>query len=231
MNGGDDADAPAAASLDRDDLTPEGQVALEALLFRLAADEFVHAERLTEWEIFAPTIESDLALANVAQDEFGHARLWFDLLEDLGYAEPEYIWERDPADWTHSTLVERPFDDGDWADVVVRSYLYDVAEDLRLDAVAGSGIRELVDPTEKLRAEEAYHLEHAQIWLERLCDDDIGRENVQSAADRDFEARVEALCRAIQERRGEDGIDVATVGDVAERARSAPPSRWSHPTT
>lgn len=48
--------------------------------------------------------------------------------------------------------------------------------------------------------------------------------------DRD-EARVAEICEAIGGRRDADDVDVATVGAVAERARSEPPSRWAHPTT
>ncbi|MXR42453.1 phenylacetate-CoA oxygenase subunit PaaC [Halobaculum sp. WSA2] len=181
--GTDETDAPAAASLDRDDLTPEGQIALEELLFRLADDEFVHAERLTEWQIFAPTIESDLALANVAQDEFGHARLWYDLLQELGYTEEECIWRRDPDDWTHATLVERPFADDGWGDDVVRTYLYDVAERIRLEALVDTSYAPLADRVGKALAEEEYHREHALSWLERLASDDDARERLQAALD------------------------------------------------
>jgi ring-1,2-phenylacetyl-CoA epoxidase subunit PaaC len=178
----DDAgDAPAAASLDRDDLTPEGQVALEELLFRLADDEFVHAERLTEWQIYAPTIESDLALANVAQDEFGHARLWYDLLQELGYTEEECIWRRPADGWTHATLVERAFADDGWGDVIVRTYLYDVAERIRLEALVDTSYAPLADRVGKALAEEEYHREHALSWLERLASDDDARDRLQAA--------------------------------------------------
>lgn len=175
-----------AEPIDRGDLTPEQQAALEELLFRLADDEFVHAERLTEWQIYAPTLEADLAIANIAQDEFGHARLWYDLLKELGYTEPECIWEREPTEWTHSLLVERPFDEGDWADAICRGYLYDVAERIRLEAVAGTRYAPLADRVGKALEEEQYHREHAANWLERLTADDEGRDRVQAALDERF---------------------------------------------
>ena len=175
--------SPAAGSLDRDDLAPEEQAVLESLLFRLADDEFVHAERLTEWQIFAPTLESDLSLANIAQDEFGHARLWYDLLQELGYTEAECIWERPPGEWTHSTLVERPFNEGDWADAVVRNYFYDVAERIRLEAVVDTSYAPLADRVGKALDEESYHREHAANWLERLTPDADARERTQDAVD------------------------------------------------
>ena len=110
-----------------DELGDDEQEALETLLFRLADDEFVFAERYTEWQVRAPTLESDLALSNNAQDELGHARLWYDVLEDLGHEEHELVYEREPENWRHSTLVEQEFPEGGWADAILRHYLYDVA--------------------------------------------------------------------------------------------------------
>ncbi|MFB6193867.1 MAG: 1,2-phenylacetyl-CoA epoxidase subunit PaaC [Halobaculum sp.] len=177
---------PAAGSLSRADLTEESQAALEELLFRLADDEFVHAERATEWQIYAPTLESDLALANIAQDEFGHARLWYDLLQELGYSEAECIWERPPEEWRHATLVERPFPDGGWGNAVLRGYLYDVAERIRLEATLETSYAPLADRVGKALNEEEYHREHAYNWLERLAADETGRERLQRAVDELF---------------------------------------------
>lgn len=178
--------ASAAELSGPDELDEQEQAAVEALLFALADDEFVLAERYTEWQVVSPTLESDLALSNIAQDELGHARLWYDLLQDFGYTEPELIFERDPADFTHSTLVELPFEEGDWADAIVRGYLYDVAEQLRLEALVDTSYPRIADRIEKVIGEESYHREHAQNWLERLCDDSDGRTRVQDAVNRLF---------------------------------------------
>jgi ring-1,2-phenylacetyl-CoA epoxidase subunit PaaC len=169
-----------------EELDEREQAAVEALLFSLADDECVLAERYTEWQVVSPTLESDLALSNIAQDELGHARLWYDLLQDFGYTESELIFERDPADFTHATLVELPFEEGDWADAIVRGYLYDVAEQLRLEALVNTSYPRIADRIEKVIGEESYHREHAQNWLERLCDDSEGRTHVQDAVDRLF---------------------------------------------
>ena len=107
--------------MDPDSLPAADREALEALLLGLADDEFVLAERYTEWQVRAPTLESDLALANIAQDELGHARLWYDLLYELGHTEEELLFERPAGEFRHSTLVEQPFPEGDWADAVIRS--------------------------------------------------------------------------------------------------------------
>ncbi|GKZ13351.1 1,2-phenylacetyl-CoA epoxidase subunit PaaC [Haladaptatus sp. T7] len=169
-----------------DELGDAERAAVESLLRRLADDELVLAERYTEWQVRAPTLESDLAISNIAQDELGHARLWYDLLQDFGYTEAELIFERDPADFRHSTLVERPFETGDWADAIVRGYFYDVAEELRLEALEDTSYPRIADRVAKILSEENYHREHAQNWLERLTSDDEGVERVQAAVDRLF---------------------------------------------
>lgn len=176
-----------AASLENGDAMDERErEALEVLVKRLADDEFVLADRYTEWQVRSPTLESDLALANIAQDELGHARLWYDVLDDVGLDERDLVYERDPADFRHSTLVELRFDDGDWADAILRSYLYDAAENLRLKALEDSAYPKIADRVGKIQNEESYHLEHAQNWLERLAKDDHGHERLQDALDRLF---------------------------------------------
>jgi len=172
------------ATYDVADLTEAEAEAVEAQLFRLADDELVLAERYTEWQVRAPTLESDISLANIAQDELGHGRLWYQVLKRFGSDETDLIWERDADDFRHSTLVEQPFAEGDWADGVVRAYLYDVAEDERLRALEDSAFAPIRDRVGKVLAEEAYHLEYAESWLERLAADDDGHAALQDAIDR-----------------------------------------------
>lgn len=167
-----------------DNLTEHEQKAVEAQLFRLADDEYVQAERYTFWQVRAPTLESDLAISNNAQDELGHARLWYDAIKQFGYSEESLIWEGNPDDFQHSTFVELSFEEGDWADAVLRAYLYDEAEDIRLAALAESSYEPIRDRTSRIQGEEEYHLEHAVSWLERLVNNENGREQLQAALDR-----------------------------------------------
>lgn len=227
-----------------DDLDDAQREAVELLLRRLADDEFVVAERYTEWQVRAPTLESDLAISNIAQDELGHARLWYDLLMDFGHDEADLIWERGHEGWRHATLAELPFESGDWADAIVRSYLYDVAEDRRLAALADSSYERIAGRVEKIRAEEEYHLDHAERWMERLAEDEAGRERVQQAVDRLYphaltlfepadealEARIDDLglrTRSLDAMRGDWADEVSaflTSIDLEVPADGTPPS-------
>ncbi|WP_137287460.1 1,2-phenylacetyl-CoA epoxidase subunit PaaC [Halorussus salinisoli] len=202
-----------------DDLSEQEREAVETLLFRLADDEFVLAERYTEWQVRAPTLESDLALANIAQDELGHARLWYDLLQDFGPDEPDLVWERPADEWHHSTLTERPFDEGDWADPILRSYLYDVAEEIRLEALVDSSYARIRDRVGKIQGEEDYHREHAENWIERLTEDDQSRERVQSALDRLFPYALTLFAPADEEveaRIDDLGLRTESLADMRE---------------
>lgn len=167
-------------------LSDDEAEALEALLFNLADDELVVGERYQDWIVKAPTLESDLSLANITQDEFGHARLWYNLLKEFGYDESDLIFERDAKDFTHATLVELAFDDGDWADVVVRGYLYDQAERVKLRSLEDSAYLPLADRIPKVLREEEYHRDYSENWMVQLTSDEDGKRRVQDAVDRLF---------------------------------------------
>jgi ring-1,2-phenylacetyl-CoA epoxidase subunit PaaC len=200
-----------------EDLDPEERAAVEALLFAMADDEHVLADRYTDWQVRGPTLEAEISVANVAQDELGHARLWYDLLEDFGYAEPELIWERPPDDFRHATLVELAFPDGGWADLLVRAYLYDTYEGLLLEALKGSSYLRIADRVGKVRAEESYHRDHAQSWLERLCEDREALRRVQTALDRLFPHALTLFVPTEREERIVDlGIRTRSLAELRE---------------
>lgn len=174
--------------IDPENLSARERSAVVAELEAMADDEFVTAERYVDWQVRGPTLEADLAVANVAQDEYGHARLWYDLLEDFGRDEADLIWEREPAEFRHTTMAELAYDRGDWADCVLRGYLYDHFERLRLDALAETSYPRIADRVGKVVAEEHYHRDHAENWLERLTEGDDAsaesRRRLQTALDR-----------------------------------------------
>jgi ring-1,2-phenylacetyl-CoA epoxidase subunit PaaC len=228
---------------DPGDLSERERQAVEAQLFRIADDEYVQAERYTFWQVRAPTLESDLAVANNSQDELGHARLWYEAIQQFGYTEESLLFESNPEDFQHSTLVELPFEKGDWADAVVRAYLYDVAEDIRLSALEDSSYEIIRDRTSTIQGEEDYHVEHAQSWIERMVLDDDAVGRVQAALNRlypyaltlfepvgDVESDIEAFgirtmsldeMHTAWENRVEEfltglGLDVPTDAEVAE---------------
>ena len=198
-------------------LDDDEQEAVETLLFRLADDEFVAAERYTEWQVESPTLESDLALSNIAQDELGHARLWYDLLEDFDYDEPDLVWERPADEWHQSTLTELAFEEGDWADLIVRTYLYDTAEAVRLAALADSSYPRIRDRIGKISGEEDFHVEHAERWTERLCEEADSRERMEAALTRLFPHALtlfEPVDEEVEARIDDLGVRTASLSEM-----------------
>ncbi|MBK8900180.1 MAG: phenylacetate-CoA oxygenase subunit PaaC [Anaerolineaceae bacterium] len=142
------------------------QVLIQKLL-AMADDELILAHRNSEWIGHGPILEEDIALANIAQDELGHANIWYELHQTLTGDEPdELVFFRDAADYRSAQLVELPR--GDWAFTMLRQYLFDAYELLLLDQLQHSRYQPLADACAKVRNEEIYHLRHTSSWIKRL---------------------------------------------------------------
>src|SRR6186997_1365783 len=99
--------------------------AIKDLLFRMADDELLLGHRDSEWTGLGPILEEDIAFSSMAQDELGHALVWYQLLHELGEDEPNRLaFLRDAAAWRNARLVELPR--GDYAFSLVRQYLFDL---------------------------------------------------------------------------------------------------------
>lgn len=146
--------------------------ALKTKLLAMADDELVLGHRDSEWTGHAPILEEDIAFANIALDEIGHARLWYELLADLEGADrasyPDHLsFFRDARDFRNLRMAELP--KGDWAFTILRQYLLDLKEVLTLDQMVGSAYAPLAQVAAKIRPEEHYHLRHSRAWLRRLA--------------------------------------------------------------
>lgn len=138
------------------------------LALALADDEHVLGSRHVQWTGVAPHLEEDLAFSSIGQDEIGHAVVWYSLAAERTGSDPDVLaLGRAPDEYRHAVLVERP--NRDWGYTIARHLLFDLAEDVRLPALAASSWRALADATGALRREERYHLLHARAWLTRLA--------------------------------------------------------------
>lgn len=151
--------------------TTLGSELTRALLERLTAlgdDELVLGHRDSEWTGHAPILEEDIAIANVAQDEIGHAVLWYGLVEQLGGPDPDRLaFFRDADEYRNAALVDRPR--GDWAFTMARQFLFDAYEAELLPRLELSSYAPVADAAAKVRREELFHLRHSALWLERLA--------------------------------------------------------------
>ena len=93
----------------------------------LADDELILAHRNSEWTGHGPILEEDIAFSNIAQDEMGHATLWYNILQkETGETPDQMVFFRDAAAYRNVQMVELP--KGDWAFSMLRQYLFDAAE-------------------------------------------------------------------------------------------------------
>ena len=145
--------------------------ALIARLLAMADDEIILGHRDSEWCGHAPILEEDIAFANIALDEIGHARLWYELAAELVGADQtrypdQQVYFRSAADFRCLQLVELP--KGDWAFSMLRQYLFDAYEAHRLEGLVTSQHQPLADVAARIRNEELYHLRHTRAWVPRL---------------------------------------------------------------
>lgn len=138
-------------------------------ILSLADDELMLGHRNSEWTGHAPILEEDIAFSNIAQDELGHSLVWYSLFEQLTGKSPDVMaFDRPWNDFTCCRFVTYP--KGDFAYTVVRQYLFDEAEQVRLGAFEQSSVQQLHDIAGKLIREETYHLLHSKGLVERLGD-------------------------------------------------------------
>ena len=190
--------------------------ALEAELLAVADDDHVMGNRLCDWTGVAPTVEEDVAISNVAQDELGHAELFYEQVAEIREeGSQELAYERSPEEYRNARLLEAPFED--WADTVVRHYCYDVADAIRLRALSDGEYEPIAGVVEKVLDEEEYHTEHGEVWIETLAADVEGRERLVAALE---DAWADAL--AFFEPAGEvDPAEAGVYGRSLEAQREA----------
>jgi ring-1,2-phenylacetyl-CoA epoxidase subunit PaaC len=143
------------------------QRALTSRFLAFADDELILGHRNSEWAGHAPILEEDIAFANIAQDEMGHANIWYGLYCELtGDNADRLVFERSAAAYRNVQMVELP--NGDWAFTLLRQYLFDAAEMARLPLLLNSDYRPLMEAAAKIRPEEIYHYRHTSAWVRRL---------------------------------------------------------------
>jgi ring-1,2-phenylacetyl-CoA epoxidase subunit PaaC len=167
-------------------LEPELRDGLVALLYAVGDDELLLGHRDAEWTGLGPILEEDIAFSSMAQDEMGHALVWYGILQELGEPEPDRIaYGRSAEGFKNAQLFELPR--GDYAFSLARQYLADLAEAVRYDALKGSAFAPVAQAATKLRQEEKYHLLHGRTLVRHLAHGTReSRDRLQSALDEVF---------------------------------------------
>jgi phenylacetate-CoA oxygenase PaaI subunit len=133
-----------------------------SLIGSLADNKSALGRRYGEWAVSAPTIESAVAAAAMAQDELGHARSTYPVLAKLGVERADAGLDAgDPLPVISSELP-------DWASVIAANLVVDGVLTTFVASARDSSIEPLAQRARKILQEEGAHKVHAEAWARRL---------------------------------------------------------------
>jgi len=152
---------------------PDGvdAAALATYCLMLGDDALIYSHRLQQWMTRLPELEEETALANIALDLLGQARMLLaraGLAEGKGRQEDQLAFFRDEHEFLNVRLVEAL--DADFAELAGRLLIFSAwrlalfsqlaeSADPVLAAIAAKGVKELT-----------YHRDYAAQWVIRLGD-------------------------------------------------------------
>jgi phenylacetate-CoA oxygenase PaaI subunit len=142
--------------------------ALFAVLSSLADNKQFMGRRYAYWSNGAPALEAAVAAAAMTQDELGHARTLYPLLEDFTQSEAD-LTQVEPMTRTlrfHIAALDGEFTS--WSDFVATNFLLDTALTTFFEAAQNSSYEPLRTRARKIVQEERIHLAHAEGWVRRL---------------------------------------------------------------
>ena len=133
-----------------------------SLVGSLADNKSALGRRYGEWAVSAPTIESAVAAAAMAQDELGHARSTYPVLAKLGVERSD-----EGLDAGHPLEViasELP----DWASFIAANLVVDGVLTTFVASTRDSSVEPLAQRARKILQEEGAHKVHAEAWARRI---------------------------------------------------------------
>src|ERR1700734_4045691 len=162
--------------------------ALARWCLALGDDALIYSHRLQQWVARLPELEEETAVANIALDLLGQARLLLARAGGIvGQTEDQLAFFREEKAFRNVRLAEHA--DRDFAELVVRLLLFStwrlaLFEGLSAPAPPGSADPVLAAIAAKGVNELAYHRDYAAGWVVRLGDGtDLSHAKAQSAID------------------------------------------------
>lgn len=136
--------------------------ALLNLVVVLADNKYFLGRRISEWEVGAPGLEEAVAASALAQEELGHARVLYPLLDELPFPERPVPLEREGDRKRRYTVsfVDRPWET--WPEAVAGIFLLDAALTTMLEHLTASVWEPLARRAGRILQEEVFHLEFAE---------------------------------------------------------------------
>jgi ring-1,2-phenylacetyl-CoA epoxidase subunit PaaC len=143
--------------------------ALARYCLALGDDALIYSHRLQQWLTRMPELEEETAIANIALDLLGQARMLLARAGGiLGRTEDELAYFRDEKDFRNVRLAEHA--DADFAELTGRLLLFSTWRLALFEELASCADPVLAAITAKGVNELAYHRDYAAQWVVRLGD-------------------------------------------------------------
>jgi 1,2-phenylacetyl-CoA epoxidase catalytic subunit len=136
---------------------------MKVLVASLADNKAALGRRYAEWAVSAPTLESAVAAAAMAQDELGHSRSTYPVLKQLGVDANEDGFGGDKR----LALLDDELPD--WTSFIAANLLVDGVLATFVSACVDSSVVPMAQRARKILQEEGSHRVHAEAWARRLC--------------------------------------------------------------
>jgi len=149
------------------ELSAAARHATRDLILVLADSKRLLGMRYAEWLLGAPELEAGIACASMAQDEWGHARLFYAMLRDFGEDVDQLEHGRGPDEYASMEVLDR--EPASWPALVALNAFVDTALSVQCEALRGSSYAPLAQRVEKLLDEERFHAAHGGAWFRRLA--------------------------------------------------------------
>jgi ring-1,2-phenylacetyl-CoA epoxidase subunit PaaC len=174
----------------------------------LGDDALMLAQRLGWWIARAPELEEDIALANIALDQLGHARFFLTYAGTAwGKTEDELAYFRDEEEFRSCRLVEQ--ENGDFGQTIARQLIFSYYQYELYRRLVHSSDPTLAAIADKALKEVQYHQDHAGQWVLRLG---LGTEESK----RRIQAGLHFMWPYVDELFHDDEL-IDALGDVAVR--------------
>jgi ring-1,2-phenylacetyl-CoA epoxidase subunit PaaC len=138
--------------------------AMASLVGSLADNKAALARRYAEWGVSAPTLESAVAAAAMAQDEMGHARSTYPVLKALGVDAGD-----EGLEGRGNRLAILDDELPDWMAFIAANLLVDGVLTTFVAACVDSSVTQMAQRARKILQEEGSHRVHGEAWAKRLC--------------------------------------------------------------
>ena len=176
-----------------DEMSATYRDCLVHLMTMQADSELAGAYGYVPWIMKAPGVEEKLVVAQIVKDETRHAKVMYDLLEELG----EDVAARVE---THDQSFARRLDDSEadigtarvatdkrvnifyypidtWADFVMFNFCMDRGAGHQLEDVRHSSYGPWRRGVEGIFKEERMHIRHGELWIRRLAENPATRDD------------------------------------------------------